>query len=611
MKVPLYRFRIVVILFTAGFLVVFARIVYFASLQTQNSITKRKDIIRGKIEDRRSFPLAISVGNSTIAISPSEIYDIEKTAEILSRLLPMESAEIIKKIYFNKNKKYFYLMRQVENIAADRVMDLKLPGVHRERKYSRQYPNLSLASNLLGFVGQNQYSALSGLERDYNDVLISASGNSLNGHSIQLSLDAFMQYHLEKELGAAFEYSGSRRAAGILMNIESGEILAMASIPNFDPNLYYKSTPFQRGNWNIRFNYEPGSTIKIFMAAILLNENALRLNERILCDGEIHFGNSVVRCNRKGRMVKHGYLTLSDIIRRSCNVGIIKAMKRIKKEKFYHYMTSLGFGRQTDLLPPNSGETSGYFPSRQNWVNSTSYYLPIGQGFSVTPVQLLRAGASIANGGRLLKPVIVKRIISEKGEIINEDLAYETKSPFDKMANQRVLKMMKAVVKSGTGRGAWLKDIAIAGKTGTGEKSSARGYLGKYVVSFMGFFPAPEPKYGMLILFDEPSGPHSGGSLAAPVFSKVVKSIWPYLDPSKSRIVQTGLQKLPVFMPKINVRQLPDFKGLSSRDSIQILSGYYDIAFELKGSGYVYAQRPAPGSPVADVRKVILYLDGL
>ena len=243
-------------------------------------------------------------------------------------------------------------------------------------------------------------------------------------------------------------------------------------------------------------NYEPGSTVKVFMAGILLAEQAVSPGERFFCDGEIKFHNSTVRCRVNGRVHKHGNLNLSQIIARSCNVGIIKAMQRVRRDRFYDYMQRLGFGQKTEVLPPGSGETSGYFPDLDRWVPSTSYYMPIGQGFSVTPIQLMRAGASLANGGRLVQPYIARQILDREGAILHTAEPAFLENPFSAAVNREVLRLMQGVVDGGTGTGARVQGLTIAGKTGTGEKSSARGYLDKYVASFMGFFPVENPRYG-------------------------------------------------------------------------------------------------------------------
>lgn len=596
-------------LFTIAFAVIAGRTLYLTLPGLDESPDRPGKILRGAIQDRRGLNLAVTEEASTIAVATHELVDADFTAELLAEHLNVPLSDVLERFYINKNRRYFFIKRQVDNLVADQLVDLKIPGVYREREYRRMYPGNTIASNLLGFVGRDQRRALAGIERDFNDTLTRpAPGSPREGPTLRLSIDAFIQHRLEREMGIAFEASGARRAAGMLMDVRNGEILAMVSLPNFNPNQYYNSTPFQRGNWNIRLNYEPGSTVKVFMAAILLAEQAIEENERFFCDGEIKFYNSTVRCRVHGRVHKHGNLNLSQIIARSCNVGIIKAMQRVRKDRFYEYMRRLGFGQKTELLPPGSGETTGYFPGLDRWVPSTSYYMPIGQGFSVTPIQLLRAGASLANGGKLVQPAIARQILNRDGQILHTAEPAFLENPFAPQVNKQVMRMMEGVVTGGTGVGARVPGLRVAGKTGTGEKSSARGYLDKYVASFLGFFPADRPRYAGLILFDE-ARDGSGGSIAAPVFGRTIQAILPLLEDQQEAVRPGKLTDLPVRLPRVDPSRLHDFRGLSARDALSIVSDYYHVPVEIKGSGYVYAQAPKPGTPAEKVQKVILYLE--
>ena len=581
----------------------------------KNSKKSNISVIRGSIYDRHGFTLALSEEASTIALAPQEIYDFEQTAEFLAPYLEISSRKILQAIYERKNQHYFYLKRQVDNFIADQIMDLGLLGVHREREYRRHYPGKNLASNLLGFVGRNQITALSGMERNFNKVLSEPSKveNLLKGSGLQLSIDSLFQYHLERELGKAHSQSESKRSAATLMDIKTGAILAMTSLPNFNPNEYWKVNHSKIGNWNIRLNYEPGSTIKIIMAAILLKEKVITPSERFLCKGEIHFHDSTVRCRYGDNIIKHGYLNLSEIIEKSCNVGIIKAMRKIKAQKLYEYMKQLGFGKTTGIFPPGSGETNGYFPDQKVWVVSTSYYMPIGQGFSVTPIQILRASAALVNGNKIIRPYVAWRIrSSQNNKILNEQQNIKREGPFNESINRKIRKMMLNVVRYGTGKKAQVPGLDVLGKTGTGEKSSARGYLNKYVASFIGFFPADKPRYGMIILLDDPAFGHSGGTLAAPVFSRFVQKILPFLKKRSRSILPTRLssQKSQTHL-KAKKDKLYDFRGLATRDAVQILNKIYALKVELKGSGYVYRQEPPPGTATKGLKKVRLYMSGL
>ena len=240
---------------------------------------------------------------SSLAIVPHEIYDLELLVKILSENLNVNVNELLQKVYQNKHKKFFYLKRKVKNLNADRIMELQIPGLYREYEYQRVYPANRLASNLIGFVGRDM-EALEGLELAYDDLLTkSVRTHSVFGTNLQLTLDSFLQKKLEEVLMNSYISSKSKKAGAILMDIHKGHILAMVSLPNFDPNYYYKSTAKQRINSNIRLNYEPGSTIKIFMAAMLLEEGVVKEEERFFCPGKLQFHSAEIACKHNGKVV--------------------------------------------------------------------------------------------------------------------------------------------------------------------------------------------------------------------------------------------------------------------------------------------------------------------
>ncbi len=599
------RLRVVVIVLLVCFGVIIARVSIFI-FSGEYDVESKPSIVRGQILDRRGIPLAVTEEASTIGISPRDMHDMEFTAGQLAGRIGMTEEEIIEKFYLNRDKKYFTLRRQVDDFQADRIADLNLPGVHRQAEYRRFYPGGTLASNTVGFVGRDQVG-LDGLERLFGYALMKTpTGESGTGTPLSLTLDALMQIRLEKAMGDVFERSGAKAASGIIMDVRTGEILAVANFPNFDPNEYYRSTPAQRRNWAFQLNYEPGSTIKVFLAAALLAEHAVSPNDKFRCEGELQFYSTSVRCKSQNHIIAHGDLTLPEIIQKSCNVGIIKASQRLKKERLFAYMTGLGFGQRTGVLPQGGWETSGYFPELKNWVLSTGFYMPIGQGFSVTPIQLLRAGASLANGGQLLRPYIVRRFSQDGGGTWEEGRTEGRANPFPAPVNLEVMNMMRRVVTMGTGRLADVPGMPVAGKTGTGQKSSAQGYTEKYVASFMGFFPADNPRYAALILFDEAGNQESGGSIAAPAFAAAVTSILPLIQAEP--VTVPPLTKAPVRLPHVDPSVLHDFGGLSAREALGVVSKHYRIPVEIKGSGYVYRQSPEPGVSIQKVDKIVLFL---
>ncbi len=605
------RLRYIVIGCTVFFLVITGRVFYLTFASSGGPTSREPMVIRGPIVDRRGVALALTEEASTIGISAREIQDPEFTAAHLGRYLGMTSEEVLQQFYINKNRKYFFLRRQVDNVVADQIMDLRLPGVQRESEFRRVYPAETLAANLLGFVGRDQTRALDGLERIFHERLTEPEKNSPGrGPALYLTLDSLFQYRLEKVLGETFIESGAERAVGVFMDVESGEIMALANFPNYNPNEYYRSSPDQRANSAIRFNYEPGSTVKIFMAAILVQEGLIKDGERFFCPGEVHFNNQTVRCKSGTRIIRHGSLSLPEIIQRSCNVGIIKATRRLKKEVLYAYLKKLGFGEKTEILPAGSGETEGYLPTLDNWVPSSTYYIPIGQSFSVTPIQLLRASASIANGGRLLRPRIASKFIDSDGKVLHEEHTEVQPGPFTPETSAAVVEMMRRVVTHGTGTRANLAEMPIAGKTGTGQKASARGYSEKYVTSFIGFFPADKPRYAGLIVFDEAGSNEAGGTIAAPVFAKVVQAILPIIKQGSQQVAVEKLDPAPVRpQRKTGPGLLPDLRGLSAREVFTITTAYPDIKVELRGSGYVFRQEPGPGTSLKRVQNLVLYLE--
>lgn len=608
-----------------GFLLVLGRAAYLAGLF---DLSSRKPgpgaTIRGPIKDRRGISLAVTEEASTIGIAPPELLDPEFTARYLAGYLDTDTASILKKIYLYQGRKYFLLQRQVDNFTAQQIMDLRLPGVYREYENRRVYPSGRLASNLLGFTGRDSTRALAGLEYVYNDILTGLGYE--RGPTLYLTIDSILQYRMEKALRERFVESGADRAVGIMMDVETGEVLAMANLPDFDPNYYYRDEATRKGNWAIRLNYEPGSTMKVFAAAAVLNERPDILKQRFMCTGEFPFHGGTVRCLRHGKVHAHGELDLYGIIEKSCNVGMIQAAATIDSPTLYKYLQEFGFQERTGVLPDGSGETRGYMPALKNWVQATHYYTPIGQGISVTPIQLLRGFAALVNGGSLVQPSLMKRIVTEEGIVLDEMQILSKPTSLKPDRLRTLNRMMRAVVTSGTGRAANLKTIEIIGKTGTAQKSSAAGYIDRYSTSFLGAFPASKPRYAVLILYDGVGGDQSGGGLSAPVFAALVKSILPFIEAhaevfdvaeyrqtqpetrtsarGAEEIYKRALQRL-----KATEGRLPDFRNHPVRTAVEWSTMHPEIRLNVRGAGYIFRQQPAPGTLLRDTTQITLFAE--
>lgn len=611
-----------------GFLVILLRSAYLAGLfDSHDRNAALTSYIRGPIKDRRGISLAVTEEASTIGIAPPELLDPDFTSRYLAGYLETDAAEILKKIYLFQGRKYFLLQRQVDNFAAQQIMDLRLPGVYREYENRRVYPSGRLAANLLGFTGRDFGNALAGVERVYNDVL-NGNGRTERGPALYLTIDSILQYRMEKALQKGFTGSGADRAVGLMMDVETGEVLAMANLPDFDPNHFNREDAGNKGNWAIRLNVEPGSIMKVFAAAAILNEKPELAHHTFHCDGEFSFPSGSVRCLRHGKIAAHGDLDLFGIIEQSCNVGMIQATSMIKDETLYRYLTEFGFLERTGVLPEGSGETRGYVPDLKNWVQSTHYYTPIGQGISITPMQILRGFAALVNGGSLLRPSLVKRIVDEDGTVLDEPRPDARATSFVPERLRILQQMMRAVVVQGTGRAANLKGISIIGKTGTAQKSSATGYINRYTTSFIGAFPAERPRYAALILYDGVGGDQSGGGLSAPVFADFVQSILPLIE-AHANVYQVPAVTHPATrnpdendispaersyrnakgLLKYQENILPDFRGQTPRTAIEWNAYHQEVRLDLRGSGAIFRQQPPPGTPLSDAPVIVLFAE--
>ncbi|TGN20905.1 penicillin-binding protein [Leptospira idonii] len=583
------------------FAILLGRVVYLTYFNDNIiNLKSNKLVQRGTIYDRRGIELALSQESGTVGIDPPNIYDLELTSQELAPILGQSSDKLFHAIREKQN--YFLLKREIDIKKANQIKALSLPGVRVEKEFKRIYPQSSLASNLIGFTGYDDDKALSGLEAIYNlEMLSTGDAESTKGNNIHLTIDSIIQYRLEKSLGKAFLETQSKRGIGILMDIDSGKILAMASFPNFDPNHFQDYPADSHTNWGIRHVYEPGSTMKIFIALMLLNEGAILPHEKFNCPGYIEVGKTVIRCTEQ-----HGPVNLEEILQYSCNVGIIKAAQKVSDATFHRYLDHFNFGKRTNF---SLHEARGYLTPLSKWNKSTHYFLPIGQGLSVTPIQLITSAAAVMNGGILHEPSVVSHITNSYGELVHEFTPRNEALGVKKGAAKKTLEAMSKAVRLGTGKKAYIENYFIAGKTGTSQKARAgQGYQeGLFTASFLGFFPSEKPKYVGLIVFDEPGGAsHTGGGIAAPVFREVVESIIPIVEKSeKAQVYALKSRKEKIF--KFDLNTVPDFTGITASESIQILKKL-NIPYQIIGSGFVVKQEPKQGTPIKGITEIKLFL---
>ena len=537
---------------------------------------------RGTIYDRNGNIMAISATAETVFLSPLEMeralsdkdnpvaWTKDSVAQKLSEILEINKEGILKKME-RTDSQYEVLKLRVEEDVADQIRtfinDEGVAGVYMVTDAKRYYPYATLASQIIGFVGTDNYG-LYGLEARYNDVLDGETGlvvstkdptgsdmlygyeqyyKAQNGSDIVLTLDATVQYYVEKALSEMVTSTEAQGATGIVMDVETGAVLAMASSPTYDlndPSAVYESrlaslvkdgqldlADAQLRQWRnraINDTYEPGSTFKVLTLAAALEEGVIDENTTFDCTGSIHVLDATIHCsNRAG----HGHQTLEQTAGNSCNPAFITYGLRLGTEKFYRYMKDFGLvnGSGIDL----EGEALGIFAPQETASELDLACYAFGQNFNTTPVALISAQAACINGGYLHTPYVVERVVDSEGNVLSSHDSTPVRQVVSEETSAIVRRCLEYVVSSGTGRNGQVHGYRIGGKTGTADK----GNTGEVVLSFMCFAPADDPKYIMLLTLDSPTGEgRGGGGTVAPYASRIMGEILPYLgvEPSYS-----------------------------------------------------------------------------
>ncbi len=522
---------------------------YRRKAERQNEERVVLEAERGDILDRNRQILAASLEMSSICAVGYQIENPERVAKRLSGLGLGDEREILRKL--DGAKGFCWLKRGVSERIARRIEQARIAGVYRCRDSRRYYPRGALAGNLLGFAGKDG-QGLEGIEYAYEHLLGGRDGWAVlqkdprgglypfpeyprvpprKGKDIILTIDASLQEIVEEEIEKTVGSYTAKAAIGIMLNPKTGEILAMANCPSFNPNLVGRGNPDLWRNRAICDLFEPGSTFKIVMAIAGLAGEAVSLDETLPV-GTKWIEVSGVRIRD---WKEHGDLTFEEVIWRSSNIGAVKVAQRVGEQDFYLYARALGFGCRTGVDLP--GEVKGCLPPPDQWSPLRFANLAFGQGVSVTALQLACAYAAIANSGVLVKPRIVKAVVAEGGSelrtspqvvrrVLPEDLA------------ETIKKTLLGVVEKGTGMGARIEAVPIAGKTGTAEKSDGEGGYRKdcIVASFVGFFPAHDPSFLLCLVVDEPRGVRLGGDLSARLFRRIVRRML-HLKPYRTAIL--------------------------------------------------------------------------
>lgn len=587
-----YRFTLLVFALVFGVLVFRAIELAIASPLPPSVIGDSQKVRRGVIFDARGHELAISRDTVSVGIKPLEARLQTEGVDVLARVTGVAKAEILQKI--KSSDKFFYLRRKMPIEEAAPLRKLDLQGLVLQTEPDRFYPNGHLASQIIGFTGLDG-EGLAGIEFSQNQTLTRArgSGEDFIGQNIHLTVNSFVQHQLEKTLAAGLEESVSKKAMGVIIETQTGKILAMSSQPDFDPNNPNKVPEGARKNLPISFQYEPGSTFKIFTMAALLRENMLDDGHDYNCPGYYEYKGSRISCTRK-----HGHQNFTEVMKNSCNYGVISASWQMPVLKLYENLKAFGIGSVSEITLP--GEAKGHLASPKDWDYFLKMSIPIGHGVSVTPLQLALAANAIGNNGNFMPPMIIDRVSDAQGRVV-ERFQPQVKYRVASVENAlKIRQTLREVVKSGTGAGAdlGLKEFDVCGKTGTSVKSDSKGYTDKFQASFVGFFPCDKPEITIMLMFDEPKGEyHQGATVAAPAFRRVLKEIIPAIHVGELRQVKD----LPTPQYKSigsDKAVMPDFRGFSKKELMFQVLSKFPGDHKIQGAGYVASQTPAPGQPI-------------
>jgi cell division protein FtsI/penicillin-binding protein 2 len=496
---------------------------------------------RGTIYDRQNRELAVSINVDSIYAVPLEIADKPSVAARLAAILQLDSQDLYRKLVTHRS--FTWVKRKVDLPQATQVRNQGLAGIYFEKESKRFYPKRDLGAHVLGFVGMDN-EGMNGLEFAYDKrirgtpgkVLLMADAKQRSfssvekppaaGEDLVLTIDEYIQYVVERELAVQVRESQALAGTAIVMDPNTGEILAMATIPTFNPNHYKEYSPDSYRNRAILSIYEPGSTFKIFTAATALEEHLATPDEQINClNGSIVIGNRRIRDHKR-----YGILSVREVVAYSSNVGAIQLGFRIGKDRFERSIRNYGFGEPTAVDLP--GEARGLLRPASQWLPINLGTISMGHGIGVTPIQLVTAVSAIANGGYLPRPHIVQR--SRPGPV--QQVSYEPslvpRQVISYRTTQLIKEMLTGVVATGTGKAAQLEGFTSAGKTGTAQKLQPDGHYShsKFIASFVGFAPIRNPAIAIVVTIDEPRGKYYGGEVAAPVFKKIAEKTLRYLS---------------------------------------------------------------------------------
>ena len=548
------RRYVLLLLLLCGFGVVLFRLVTLQVLQAavlsaqadrQHQKTVSLEGARGTIVDRHGKILAMNVEVQSVFGVPNTVDNPRKTAQQLSPILHVKTDELERKL--RQDRRFVWLARKLDPEQGRRLDRLPLDGIGVVMEGRRFYPKGPLLAHVLGFSGMDG-EGLEGVEHRYEPYLHGekrmmvlqrdALGHTVfpkgmmersptPGHSLTLTIDEVIQYIVERELEDAVGRARAKSGTMIVLDPKTGAVLAMAVSPRFDPNAV---SALSRDRWRNRAltdTYEPGSTMKAMMAAAAIEERVVRPNTMVFGEnGHMMVANTVIHDHER-----LGWVSFAQVIQKSSNIGAVKTGMALGEQRLYRYLQAFGFGQRTEIDLP--GEGAGLVSNPRDWGRRSIASISIGQEIGVTPLQMVSAVAALANGGVLMKPYVVSEIRDAEGQILKQIPPQTRRRIVSPETARSVTKILEGVVTDGTGGKAAIPGFRVAGKTGTAQQidGDTKTYsTSRFVASFAGYVPSDIPRLAMIVIIDEPQDKKaSGGSVAAPVFSRVGEQVLSYL----------------------------------------------------------------------------------
>ena len=547
------RRYVLLLLLLCGFGVVLFRLVTLQVLQAaelsvqadrQHQKTVSLEGARGTIVDRHGKILAMNVEVPSVFGVPNTVDSPLKTARQLSPILHVRTDELERKL--RQDRRFVWLARKLDPEQGRRLDRLSLDGIGVVMEGRRFYPKGPLLAHVLGFSGMDG-EGLEGVEHRYEPYLHGekrmmvlqrdALGHTVfpkgmmersptPGHSLTLTIDEVIQYIVERELEDAVGRAQAKSGTMIVLDPKTGAVLAMAVSPRFDPNVVSALNPDRWRNRALTDAYEPGSTMKAMMAAAAIEERVVRPNTMVFGEhGRMTVANTVIHDHER-----LGWVSFAQVIQKSSNIGAAKTGMALGEHRLYRYLQAFGFGQRTEIDLP--GEGVGLVRDPKDWGRRSVASISIGQEIGVTPLQMVSAVAALANSGVLMRPYVVSEIRDAEGQILRQIPPQSRRRVVSPETARSVTKILEGVVTDGTGAKAAIPGFRVAGKTGTAQKIDPRtgAYsASRFVASFAGYAPADSPQLAMIVVIDEPLGDAQGGTVAAPVFSRVGEQVLSYL----------------------------------------------------------------------------------